>query len=263
MIQEGQRSRRFWILGFTFLFLAHVIAIFGLGRRQPELRLWEKPRAFFYLSLDEASDRRIAEATVFRDAAGFALPHERGFSGSAWSRLQPDVPKLSNWSAPQEWLPLPVDQLGVALKDYAATNAASDGPLLAALRLVKPPEVRIPNEPLTTATTLTVAGGLAGRKLVRVPALPSAESLDVLGRTVIEISVNGDGLVETAVVAGECGSKDMDQRAVQLARALEFDPLPIRDALRRMAAAPSLGRIAFAWSLISPATTNALSAATP
>jgi len=194
-------------LGFCFfLFLAHAAAIFRFSDATRPRR-GVRVTALFYLSLDAKSDQRVAELTAGRDPTLFALPHARGFSGGAWLSFQPEIPKLSNWSAPPEWLALPLDQLGNSLHEYVATNRVAEEHLLSSLRAPKNVEVRIPDEPIITNTTVRVEGPLAARKLVGVLALPSATNTDVLRRTVVTVSVNGDGVVETASLARESDRK--------------------------------------------------------
>lgn len=249
MKPEGQRSRRFWVWGFVLFFLAHVAAIFWLASRWQRVPKWEKPVPFFYFSLDEKSDQRLAEATGFRDPTLFALPHAHGFSGQAWRSFPPEPAPVTHGSAPPEWLPLSEEQLGQTLNNYVLTNRPIQAQLLAALRSAPAPTMRIPDEPLVTRSTFSVAGALAQRKLVRQPVLPVISHQDVLGRTVVEVSVNGEGLVETAVVSGESGLKAADTNGLVLARAVEFEPLPIREAQARATAPPTLGRIIFAWAV--------------
>ncbi len=249
MKPEGQRSRRFWVWGFVLFFLAHVAAIFWLASRWQSVPKWENPAPFFYFSLDEKSDQRLAEATGFRDPTLFALPHANGFSGQAWRSFPPEPAPVTHWSAPPEWLPLSEEQLGQTLNSYVLTNRPIQAQLLAALRAAPAPNVRLPDEPLVTRSTLSFSGALAQRKLLRQPALPAISHQDVLGRTVVEVSVNAEGLVETAVVSGESGLKAADTTGLVLARAVEFEPLFIREAQARATAPPTLGRIIFAWAV--------------
>ena len=262
-MKETRRTGRFWIFGFLFLFLAHAAAIFRFSERDAPAS-WRPPvRPFFYLSLDANSDRRIAELTAGRDPTLFALPHARGFSGGAWLNFQPEIPRLSNWSAPPEWLELPLDQLGNSLHEYVATNRAAEEQLLSSLRAPKMVEVRIPDEPVITNTTVRVEGPLVARKLTGVPALPSATNTDVLRKTIVAVSANGDGVVETASLVGESGSKQADERAVELARRFAFEPAAIRNARAREASAPTLGRLVFTWHVTLPAPASSTAASTP
>ena len=257
---ERQTSRQFWIWGFVFLFLLHAFAVFWFADRREIKPLWQKPNAFLFLSGDSTMDRRVTELAVLQDPTLFAVPHPHGFSGGAWLNFRPQVPTLNDASAPPEWLSLPEEQLGGALNEYIATNRPSEGQLLALLRATKTAEVRIPNEPVITNTTIRVEGPLASRELISVPPLPSAVSADVLRTTVVTVAVNGDGVVETASVVGESGSKAADDQAAHVARLVEFKPAGLRDARARLMVQPTLGRLVFTWHVVtnvSPTTASA------
>ena len=255
---EHRSSFGFWIWGFVFLFLAHAFAIFWFSDRTNVEPLWQKPGAFFYVAGDPDAEKRIAEFTSLRDPTLFALPNAHGFSGGAWLNRQPEIPQPTNWSEPPESLALSADQLGGSLNDYVATNRPSEAQLFASLRAAKSPIVRIPDTPVFTNTTVRSEGELAARRLVRTPPLPSADQSDVLRPTVVVVSVNGNGMVETASVAGESGSRSADAQAIQLARRFEFEPLPIREARARQMASPTIGRLVFTWNIVPP--TNAVPA---
>jgi hypothetical protein len=252
---ERKTSPQFWIWGFVFLFLVHAFAIFWFAERRDAKPLWQKPSAFLYLSSEPAMDQRVRELAALQDPTLFALPHPHGFSGGAWLNFHPQIPTLNDTSAPPAWLALPLAQLGGALNDYALTNRPSEELLLASLRATKTVEVRIPDEPVITNTTLRIEGPLAARRLLSLPLLPSAAYTDVLRQTVVAVSVNGDGIVETASLAEECGLNTADARAVELARRVQFEPAAAREARARAAASPILGRLIFTWHIVLP--TNA------
>ena len=261
-MKSERRTWQFWVWGFVFLFLAHALAVLHFGERQLRVAKPEKPRPFFYLSLDEASERYIAERTLGRDPTLFALPNPHGFAGGAWLKFQPDMPRLSNWSAPPDWLILTPEWSGHSLDNYLATNRPSEEQLLASLRATKSIEPRIPEEPLLTRTLVRMEGALGARKVVHAPKLPPAVHSDVLRPTVVTVAVNGDGVVETASISGESGLKEADEHAVQWARLFEFEPLAIRDASVRAAVTPMIGRIIFNWRVVTstnigPATASA------
>ena len=255
-------SRHLWFWGFVFLFLGHAFAVFWFADRRNISHSAQMPTAFFYLSGDREAEQRMPEMMALRDPTLFALPHGHGFSGRAWLNFQPQLPRLSNWFAPPEWLSLPVEQLGTSLDDYGATNRPSEEQLLASLRTTKAPEVRIQDEPIITNSSVKVEGPFAARRLISSPALPSLPANDVLGKTVIAVSVSGNGVVESASLARESGSKLADERGVELARALEFEPLANRDARARETAPPTLVRVIFTWH-VPPTNATAATAGPP
>lgn len=257
------RSRGFWFGGFLFLFLIHAFAIFVYGEREKALPPRKSIEPFLHIAGDAATDEQLAKLIGWRDPTLFALPHPQGFSGGAWLKFQPEIPARSNWTAPPEWLPLPVAQLGETLHEFVITNRRPEETLLAALRAPKTLEVRLPGEALARKTSARIEGPLAARKLTRAPSLPGIATADVLKNTVVSLAVNGEGAVESLSVSGASGSIEADERALDLARHFDFQPLALRDARARETAPPTLGRIVFHWQLSPPTNTVAATSLAP
>ena len=131
------------------------------------------------------------------------------------------------------------------------------------MRATKTLETRLPGEPVLTRTAVRVEGPLAARALLATPPLPGVPHIDVPRPTTIAVSVNGDGVVESASVAGESGLKMADTNAVELARRFEFAPLPMRGARARVAATPTLGPIVFTWLVVRPTNGSPATASVP
>ena len=251
-VLPSRPSRFFWMGGFVFLFLLHAFAIFRFGERRDFEPPSREPSGFLFVAGGSAIESRLAPLTAYRDPTLFALPHPHGFSGGAWKLFEPEVPKLTNWSAPPEWLALPGDQLGRSLDDYLATNRPSAEPLLATLRMTKRSEPRIPSEPVLTNTIVRVEGPLARRALVKVPPVPKAVHTDALRfPTVIAVSVNGDGVVETTSIASSSGLKSADEQALKVARLFEFQPVAVRNVRERERTAPASGQLIFTWQVVT------------
>ncbi len=254
-------SRGAWFWGFIFILLAHALAVFWLAERREHQTSRSKSRPMFLLGSGAEYERRLAESSMLRDPTLFALPHEHGFSGGAWLNFQPKPAAPTNGSTPPEWLALDPARLGGPLQEYIATNSPTETRLLASLRATRAPEARLADDPLLTNSTLQVELGSIARRLISRPELPGVPLADLPGRTVVAVTINGDGLVESAAVARESLSKWADQRAIELARRLEFEPLPIRNARARQAAPPSVLRVIFSWHAVAP--TNAAITARP
>jgi TonB family protein len=256
---ESRWSIHVWFWGFVFVFLSHAFAVFWLAEHESFSPAAPNPVAFLYLSGDPETDEHLARQAALRDPTLFALPHLNGFSGGAWLRFQPEAPRLSNWTAPLEWLALPAAELGRSLDDYMATNRPSEEHLLASLRATRAPEVRLPDPPLMTNSTVRVQGPLALRKLAFVPPLPSVFTNDVLSNTVVTVSVNRDGIIASTSVARGSGAKWADDQALQLARSFLFDPVPAQKRSAKEPVSITFGQLMFAWNTVPP--TNAPAAA--
>ena len=249
---ESSWSRGAWFWGFVFIFLAHALAVFWLAERREYKTSRTKPRAMFYLGGGPEYERWLGDASVLRDPTLFALPHEHGFSGGAWLNFQPQPQASTNGSAPPEWLTLDTARLGGALREYIATNRPSETRLLASLRATRSPEARIADDPILTNSTVQIEYGSSTRRLVSSPKLPSVPLAELPSNTVVCVTVNGDGQVESASIAHASASKWADQRAIELARRLEFDPLPIRNARARLTVSPTVLRVVFRWHAVPP-----------
>jgi TonB family protein len=249
---ESSWSRGAWFWGFVFIFLAHALAVFWLAERREYKTSRTRPRAMFYLGGGPEFERRLAEVSVLRDPTLFALPHEHGFSGGAWLNFEPRPPASTNGSAPPEWLTLDTEWLGGALQEYITTNRPSETRLLASLRATRSPEARIADDPILTNSTVQIESGSTVRRLISWPKLPSVPLAELPGRTIVSVTVNGDGQVESASVARESASKWADQRAIELALRLEFEPLPVRNVRARLTAPPTVLSMVFNWHAVTP-----------
>jgi len=257
--RPGGRWRWFW--GLLFVFLAHAAAVFWFGERMKPAAAPERLQPLLYLASDEATARRLAEISI-ADPTLFALPSERGFSGDAWLKIKPADMSLSNWSAPPSWLPLNVNELGATLALYAETNRVSAEALLDGLRSATPFELRMPSQPVSALSSFAVEGPLSSRRLKLIGSLPVATNSELVTNSVVDLSVNGDGVVESAMLIGECGLKAMDERALAAVRQFAFEPL-MQPRAKREASIPQRGRVVFTWHVVLPALTNGLTANTP
>ena len=250
-----------WTWGFLFLFLAHAALVFWFCEKSEVVTIMERPRPLIELPTDQQAIARVIEALGTIDPTLFALPGPHGFSGKAWLNFPPAATTVSNWSAAPDWLPLPVAELGTTLARYAETNRVSIDDLLDDLRATVPLERRIPAESISIGSRFVIEG-LGSRRLLNFGQLPSATNIDVLTNTVVEIAVSGDGVVESAMLLGECGLKAMDERGIAVAGRLVFEPLPAARRVRE-GASPQRARVTFSWHIWPPVFTNDLSLRLP
>lgn len=226
---------RRWLL-ILLVFLAHLGLISALTDRRPlELR----PAARAPVLQPAPAD---SEWLALNDPTLFALPQRRGFAGTAWLQTRPPETSPFRWSEPLRLLPLPVTTLGATFTRFMQTNHF---PALV-FETKQPPEFEPPaTDPLDTPTPmpsrLRVAGALAQRGLINPPGLASYRAAELLTNTVAQVLVRPDGLVFSATLLTSSGSKEADQRALEIARAARFEPL------RSPASALMSGELIFAW----------------
>jgi hypothetical protein len=258
--RDLQRTpKSWWAWGFVFLFLIHAVIVFWIGDRSKPRPFSSRPDPFLYIATDDRTQQRLVEGSARASPTLFALPNEQGFSGAAWLSYTPPPVQSSNWVDTPRALPLPVNDLGETFTAFAATNQVSTAALLDGLRRFAPLELESRSEAIGTESTVTVSGPLARRTLSFRPPLPSASHTDLLTNTVVEVAVDGNGVVESFALLGECGMRAMDDAALEWARAVRFAALPLRGP-ERDAAALMRGRLVFTWAIAPPGLTNAATA---
>jgi len=251
-----------WIWGFVLIFLAHVAAVFWLNERSRPIVAPAKPKPLAHVATGQAGLRRLAELAG-PDPALFALPSEIGFSGEAWLSFAPVEITTSNWTAPPAWLPQGLEQLGAPFVAVAETNRVPVDALLDNLGDASPFELRIVPGLLQPRSELTLEAPLKDRAFQWINNLPFATNSDPLSNTVVEVAVNGNGIVESFTLLSGSGVSDVDEAALTIASRLRFRPLPLPRSEREKSV-PTRGKATFAWRVVPAPLTNGLTAtATP
>jgi hypothetical protein len=209
-----------WYLVVTLVFAAQIGLIFAVGDRKPiEPR---RPESAPELRLSAGSGELLA----LNDPTLFALPSAHGFSAAAWLDALPVTPPAFAWNEPERWLPLPIDQLGAVLTEFMRTNRlhiASEVAHPQEPQIIVPPQLPAP----PAQTRLRVDGDLAQRHLQNMPLLPVLPYADVLQASIVQVFVDEAGnVVTTVLLPPGSGSDAADQKALQLAKAARFAPLP-------------------------------------
>ncbi len=194
--------------------------------------------------------------TWVEDPALFVLPRPEGFSGRVWAPLSAPEYPATEWTERPRWLDPPVDRLGEAMRGFVATNGL--GPIEVAQRpepRLEHPEV-YPTLDLTPARSeLVLEGRVAQRRLLREPILPTFPATNItLTCTRVQVAVDADGRVFNVVPVSPSGSKEADLAALELARALRFEPLPGAGRATELAGGNPLtwGRLEFRWLTTAP-----------
>lgn len=252
---------RRWVATIFIIMLGQVVAIFWLARHQPEIfpRRNNSPAIF-------VANNDILQRLPLSNPAQFALANRNGFSGGAWLEtpaLQYDSPQ---WTEPPRPLELAVDKLGSALKEYSRNDLSEISEPPSAPEPQLEPVAPLPDLP--AQSTCIVEGELAQRPLLTRFKLDSWPAADILSNTVVQIGVNRDGSVFSAVLPqGPKDSKEgkaADAYALNLARSMRFQPLPRIDFDHpdNSDSAAQWGRLVFRWRTIPLPATNANSTVT-
>ncbi len=219
--------------------------IFLLGAKHPAV-----PRAPFAMPPIFLSASEPSELAALNDPTLFALPHQRGFSGSAWTLAPKSGFTAADWDEPLRWLPLAPEKLGKGFKQFVADNTPAPFPVAEKLepQITAPPATEFP---LPTRSTLRVEGG---RALLTNLELTSWPNTDVLTNTVARALVDAGGLVVSATLLESCGLPTADQRALELTRSAHFEPLPGGDKERLAHPLNGLSwvKMIFNWHTVAP-----------
>ena len=236
LAQPESAPRRRWLIWAAVIFAAQAGFIFWLGAKHPIAA--RPPHSLPPIAL---ADSYNAELAALRDPTLFALPHRHGFSGSAWAFMPRSEFVAADWDEPLRTLPLPAEKLGASFRQLLVDARTAPLPVAekiepqtAALDLAAGPAW------LPTNSTLRVEGALT---LASPPELPSWPAADVLAASEVRVLVDAAGRVMSAVLLKSCGLNDADQKALELARAAQFQP----------PAGLSLGRMILQWHTVAPA----------
>lgn len=249
-VQLESAPRHRWLLWAIVILTAQVGFIYWLGARHPVA-----PRAPNTTPPIALAPEYDAELAALSDPTLFALPHAQGFSGTAW-KLTPRVSyTAADWSEPLRWLPLSTEKLGSSFRQILADNPTpplslteKTAPRIAAL------EFASDFFPLPAQSALRVEGALAGRALLAPLELKSWPAADVLAASEVRVLVDAAGNVISAVLLTGCGLPAADQRALELASAARFEPLPDGDRERLAHPLANLvrGKMIFQWHTVPP-----------
>jgi len=200
------------------------------------------------------------ELLTLSDPTLFAWANQHGFSGAAWLKLPPQNYRLADWTEPPRWLPLSVADLGNTFHRFVQTNLSSSFPIA-----VRPEsrftaaELPLPISSLATRSSLRVEGELAARHLLTQFDLPSQPHPDILTSSIVQVLVDAEGRTISATLLSGSGSREADQRALNLARTARFNSLLVSgpDRLAEGVAPLSWGQLIFGWHTTPMPVTNA------
>jgi TonB family protein len=222
--------------------------IFLLGARHPVT-----PRAPDFPPPVTLAPGFNPQLAALLDPTLFALPHLHAFSGEALA-LAPHTNYVStDWTEPFSPLPLPVEQLGQSFRELSADTVSAPLSVAEKIEPQTPPTGKLADAlGLPAASSLRIEGGVVGRALLTPMELPSWPDTDVLMPTVVRVIVDAAGNVISAVPVASCGRSDADDKAMALARAARFEPLPGAETNRldHPQAGLGWGRLIFQWHVV-------------
>ncbi len=256
-IEEDNWPRRRWLAVIGLVMLGQVGLIFWLARHHPTVA-----QPVITSPTVNLTTANIMEQSGLGDPTQFVLPNRKGFSGGAWLRmpaLEYDPPQ---WTESPRPLELSAQQLASEFEDFGGRHSSYT------FELASPPEPQldpiVPLPDLPYQSTLTVEGGLEQRPLLSKFLLDSWAAPEILSNSVVQVGVQRDGTVFSAVLLG--GPKDSkegraaDAAALSLASAARFQPLPADHFDHHTSSDSDLqwGRLVFHWRTVAPPPTNSI-----
>jgi hypothetical protein len=226
------------------IFTAHVIAIFALHTPPPMVVLPDGFRSSRPL-IQQSSTNATMDLDGLSDPLVFAGAHQHGFSAAAWMmRPRPEYAFTNSLPEPRF----------LAFARTPTELPRSDSTMILRSRTALPfVEFALPKE--TPQSTLTIAGGLEGRRLLTSLEPPIQFATDVLSNTVVQVGVRPDGFpFSTRIISGS-GSRPADITALNIANKVRFAPLPLAES--RNPAELQWGELVFQWFTTEPGATNA------
>jgi TonB family protein len=224
--------------------VAHVGLIFLFGTRKPivPMPLGSVP----HLHLTDSANELVA----LSNPTWLARPNVHDLTTTCWQQLPPVPPPNFDWPELPRFLELNPAHLGAAFHEFVQQNLLADFPL----NFKSEPDAAVPTvdleSPIPNGSTLEFLDELAQRQPLNIATPPSWTRNDVLAPSKVEVLVEKDGYVVSAVVLQSSKDIDADDKALEMARNLRFTP----------AAQPTMGDIIFHWHTV-PA--NPPAAATP
>jgi len=198
--------------------VAHLAFVFLLGAKKPAPRRAVKNVPVFQLA-DNASELvRLTDPTLF------ARPHAEDFPAGVTASA-PAVPVQEfGWTEPPPFLGLNPAKLGGDFNAFMQTNRLATS----ALKLKPEPQFAAPAIDLEPAlpqnSSWSLAGGLAGRRVLNTLSVPAPAVNDILAPSRVQLLVAPDGNVISTVLLESSGLDAADQSALALARTLRFAP---------------------------------------
>ena len=222
-------------------FAAHLAFVFLLGTKKPVAPRAVRNVPVFQLTEPGSDLIRLTDPTLF------ALPHPEDYLAAAESLLPAVLTNVFGYTEPPAFLMPDPAAWGAAFNAFMQTKRSE-----AFRPSFKPePQLVMPRLAMESAmpqhSTWRMAGQITGRRILNLHNAPTLTLNDVIGPSHVQLLVDQDGNVASAVLLESSGYDAADQQALDLARTLRFAP-----ADRIM-----FGRLIFNWHTVPMTSTNA------
>ncbi len=258
---DGTWSRNRWLITGVGFFCLQVLLVVVLSERGlPHPPPLTRQPGLTVLDLRQEA-QGFGRALEQSDPLLFAVPSARGRSGVGGEAVGEAGGLKPLGDAPVLWLPAHSNWFGAGAVGLETPPglaprpvAEKPGPLLS--------EVRPAPVPLPKASRLELEARLAERGLAALLPVPALSHSNVLDATHVQVCVEPDGGVFSALVLRSSGLKSADDQALALAWSARFRRLPAGGA-----PAPAVermwGRMVFHWHVVGPEGKNGAAGGAP
>jgi TonB family protein len=223
-------------LGLTALQAA---IIFSLSDRSP-------PEAFRHEPVPSVRVAAWDLTTLLSDPRFLALPTEQGFAGIGWRAAADPQYVSQDWTEPMPWLNQ--SETGLARALFTTPAVGIGRGVTADKPAPQFPVNHLPMLALAEKTVVRLEGAGAQWEWVEPLDAPSITHSNVLGQTIVRVTVDRSGQVFSPVVLRSSGLKAVDQLALDLSLSARF-------RITRSAAGPeewAFARLIFEWRTEPP-----------
>ncbi|MFM1941818.1 MAG: hypothetical protein RI897_800 [Verrucomicrobiota bacterium] len=215
-------SERQWTGAVVMLFLAQVFLLGVVAEREAAPMVVSPPGGGLEVVQWPVGVEDASRELGVRDPMLFAVPNDFGFSGEAWRMAsRSPLPRLE-WSEPTRWLSARTNWFGVGLQGPGAGLGSPS--VMSGLRVPVGTRVEVPGVALARVSRLELDDGLAARGVQSWPEVPVLSHTNLLQPTWIQVAVEPDGMVFSAVVLKSSGWEEADRQAVALLHGLRLTP---------------------------------------
>ncbi len=220
--RETKWSRERWFLTVAIVFAVQVVLVIWLSGRKDLPVAVDSQKLLTHYYTAEMSEELMPLLTLL-DPTMYARADREGFSGPVWLNVSPVEHRSAGWSDPPQFLKFKQERLLSELEQFGRSNqprrrtvpeklVGDDGGRAALVDQLKP----------TAGTTFEITGDLSVADLLGVPTLAAIEFDGVLAPSIMLVQVDQRGRVFSANLTGNSGLPDADQRAMKIARSLQF-----------------------------------------
>ncbi len=213
-------SERQWTGAVVMLFLAQVFLLGVVAEREAAPPLVSLPGGGLEVAQWPAGVVEASRELGVRDPMLFAVPNDYGFSGEAWRMAsKTPLPRLE-WSEPMRWLSARSNWFGVGLQGPGL--GLSSPRLAGGLRVPEGTRVEVSRLALARVSRLELDDGLVARGVESWPEVPVMSHTNLLQPTWVQVAVEPDGMVFSAVVLKSSGWDEADRQALTLVNGLRL-----------------------------------------